>query len=376
MKRNHAILLCLTFFYSSVLCHAQTYISMRPNWTFNTPIAKSNSLRYYVSKGTGNNEHEARNDAFAQIIKESQVQVGVSISSKNALDAFQKGDEINTIANEYNIPMREVCSFSEYNKGTNKYIYWYLVQMPIRGGIEFPFEPFEGDCYNMSKAQELRDLMKNEYKDEITIKRKQQAKEVRDQHKQNRQEAKELKALSNKYLSFDRNKYVAWGIVGTGYPWNLYSSIEFRYGKTVGIGAYLDLGLDFTHITVNQKYTCTKTMFGYAAGIKFFPYRGLFLSCGYGSIPTPSKSVTLDLSDWQIEHGSTDEMIDKAQKKAACDKVQQNNGLLVHAGYDLVTDLTSHAGFFLGINAGVSFDFANKVIAPSALIKFGVAWKY
>lgn len=197
-----------------------------------------------------------------------------------------------------------------------------------------------------------------------------------EKQKKEGQKKSKVDLMNNSYCEANKNRYVAWSIAGAGYPWNLVTGIEFRAGGLVGVGLYGDIGMDFTNIN----YSCykadeggkiqlntLKTAFRYAAGIKFYPYRGLFIDCGYGTI---SKAVVNDVElnkgyQWKYEEHSRDDA-----RKA----VENSHGLLFHAGYNLVTDLSSGAGFFLGVSGGASYDVINKVFAPSVNLKLGVAW--
>lgn len=177
--------------------------------------------------------------------------------------------------------------------------------------------------------------------------------------------------MDNTYCRANKNRYVAWNIAGAGYPWNLVTGIEFRGGGIVGVGLYGDIGMDFT--TISYDYydggkvagNTVKTAFRYAGGIRFYPYRGLFVDCGYGSIAKTNVSLK-GMENGQYKFYSTPE--------AARAAVQNSHGILFHAGYNLVTDLSNHAGFFLGISGGASYDVINKVFAPSVNLKLGVAW--
>lgn len=173
--------------------------------------------------------------------------------------------------------------------------------------------------------------------------------------------------MDNSYCNANKNRYVAWGIAGAGYPWKLITSIEFRGGGVVGVGLYGDIGMDFTNIEYKTysvygdtyRTQTLKTSFRYAGGIRFFPYRGLFIDCGYGTISKSSISLT------DVYYSS-----DATAKKA----VQSSHGLIFHAGYNLVTDLSYGVGFFMGISGGASYDVINKEFAPSINLKLGIAW--
>lgn len=191
--------------------------------------------------------------------------------------------------------------------------------------------------------------------------------------KKQKKEGKKSKIdlMDNSYCKANKNRYIAWNIAGAGYPWNLVTGIEFRAGGIVGVGLYGDIGMDFT--TISYDYydggkvagNTVKTAFRYAGGIRFYPYRGLFVDCGYGSIAKTNVSLK-GMKNGQYKFYSTPE--------AARAAVQNSHGLLFHAGYNLVTNLSDGAGFFLGISGGASYDVINYVFAPSVNLKIGVAW--
>ena len=340
---------------------------MRPNWTYNTPKAEHPSYSYYVSKGVGATEKEARKDAFVIAIKEAQSRIGVGTYSKEILEkAFQEGRDFNVVASAYEIPMKEVCFFAQ-KQDNGTYHYYQLIQIAKAGNITPQFQAFDGDCYDFSKAIEIKKLMEETYKDEIA-ERKQKQKELKKNEKKKQHIEK---------MYYDKSKYIAWAIVGASYPWNLVSGLEFRYGNIVGFGAYVDLGMDFTAIRVidtyphysvrGNVYHTTKTQFRYAGGLKFFPYKGIFIDCGYGTIHKPSSTIK-----YSVGGGNEFDSSVKSHIRSQVDN--SSNGILFHAGYNLVTDLSYHAGFFLGISAGASYDVHNKVFAPSINLKIGVAW--
>lgn len=343
----------------TVCCLAQTQISLRPNWTYNPPKAENSTYEYYVSKGVGKSEKDARKDAFVIAAKEAQSRIGVGANSAEIFKTFQTSDkEFNVIASTYEIPMKEVCSFVE-KTSDGQFYYYQLLQMAIRGDIIPNFRPFSGDCYDFSKSKELREMMKTEYKERIETERR---------------VAKDSKRLNNPYCKERRNNYMAWSIAGAGYPWSLVSGMEIRYGADVGFGLYGDVGMDFTPTIVEYSqnavvgYT-TITNFKYVAGIKFYPYRGVFVDFGYGTIALPSQRVFSD-----VYYGDN---IDWHSYVKIKDLVSPNShGLLFHAGYNFVTDMEYDAcSFFLGFNAGASYDVVNHVLAPSVNLKIGMAWR-
>jgi len=176
--------------------------------------------------------------------------------------------------------------------------------------------------------------------------------------------------MDNSYCRANKNRYVAWNIAGAGYPWNLVTGVEFRGGGIVGVGLYGEVGMDYTTIeysyySYSDRYSdkTLKTAFRYAGGVRFYPYKGLFLDCGYGTI---AKSFVDGVS---VGSSNSSDRENNAKKA-----VENSHGILFHAGYNLVTDLSCDAGFFLGLSGGASYDVVNKVFAPSINLKIGVAW--
>lgn len=349
---------------------AQTYISMRPNWTFNPPQAENSTYEYYVSKGVGNTEKEARADAFVLAVKEAQTRVGVRANSEEIFRAFQTTDQdFNVTANSYKIPMKEVCFFSEKSRDGQIYYHYQLLQVAISGNITPSFKQFTGDCYDFSKAKELREIMKEEYREQMEEDKKRQEQEAKLQAQQEKEDKINMRKQKIKdNLYWEKGKYIAWNIAGTGYPWNLTDGVEFRYGGVIAIGAYLDVGMDFTTIRYyhhnhdRYEYDKTNVFFHYDGGIKFYLYKGIFLDCGYGTINVP----TGVLNYYETWDGDT---------KSYTNVTTNSHGFLFHAGYNLVTSLRYGTGFFLSLSAGASYDMIYKVFAPSVVLKIGIAWE-
>lgn len=291
-----------------------------PEWAINLPKSNEPTMDYLVGIGEGNNYKEAYNEAFSDVLRKLIVRFRLSVNSNDIMNAAYRGESLATISKDYNLPpMREVCASQIKQQGRERV--YLLYQIAADGMITNPvFEPFT-KCDDNSR---------------------------------------------------NGNKYIAWNIAGASYPWSLTSGIEFRYGKKVGFGAYLDLGIDFTRINiynVEEYWTAsnatTKVFFHYAGGLKFYLYKGIFLDCGYGSISKP----VVDLGNVGYYNYWSTSLEEKAKNRA-----HSAHGLLFHAGYNLVTNLANGAGFFLGISAGASYDVMNEEFAPSMMLKIGVAW--
>lgn len=290
-----------------------------PEWAINLPKSNEPTMDYLVGIGEGNNYKEAYNEAFSDVLRKLIVRFRLSVNSNDIMNAAYRGESLATISKDYNLPpMREVCASQIKQQGRERV--YLLYQIAADGMITNPvFEPFT-KCDDNSR---------------------------------------------------NGNEYIAWNIAGASYPWSLISGIEFRYGKKVGFGAYLDLGIDFTRIkcifNVEEYWTAatTKVFFHYAGGLKFYLYKGIFLDCGYGSISKP----VVDLGNVGHYGSWTYSLAEKAKNR-----VHSAHGLLFHAGYNLVTNLANGAGFFLGISAGASYDVMNEEFALSMMLKIGVAW--
>lgn len=321
MKKAITILL---FLISSIGAFAQI-----PDWAINLPKSKEPSMDYLVGIGEGNTYKNAYNEAVCDALRKLILRFGLSVNSNDVMSAVYSGQELTTISRDYNIPpINNVCISQVKQQGVERV--YVLFQIPANAMVTNPvFEPF-------TKCDNKKEKLKNQ-------------------------------------LYWDKGKYVAWNISGTGYPWNLTDGVEFRYGGIFGIGGYLDLGMDFTRIKYSYYIddgwrgysTTTKLFFHYGGGLKIYLYKGIFIDCGYGTINKP----TIDVGP-----SGSDSIWTREPKEIAKEKAEYSHGLLFHAGYNLVTNLDSGAVFFLGLSAGASYDVKNKVFAPSVLLKIGVAF--
>ena len=302
-----------------------------PQWVINVPKPSNPTISYVLGVGEGSSYKEARNEAFNDILRKLIVQYRLTVNSNDIMSSVYDGVSLSTISKDYNLPpMKETCSYQTQQYGRNRV--YLLYQTAANGMISNP--EFE----NFTKCNAGRKKW---------------------------------------------NCYIAWNIAGTGYPWNLFSGIEFRYGKTLGVGGYADLGMDFTAVTASYKYGLndypkvaylTKVFFRYAVGVKFFAFKGLFIDFGYGTIAKPSAKVDggvmesdyCDFWDGQLNQLGKQKILDMVQ--------YSSSGLLFHIGYNLVTNLDKGCGFFLGISAGASYDVFLNEVAPQINLKVGIAW--
>lgn len=316
MKKFVSTLLFLTI---SISTFAQI-----PDWAINLPKSNNPTMDYLVGIGEGSTYKNAYNEAVCDALRKLILRFGLSVNSNDVMSAVYSGQELTTISRDYNIPpINNVCISQVKQQGLERV--YVLFQIPANAMVTNPvFEPF-------TKCENKKEKLKNR-------------------------------------LYWEKGKYVAWNIAGTGYPWNLTDGVELRYGGIIGIGAYLDVGMDFTTIRhYNNNFGCyeydkTNVFFHYDGGIKFYLYKGIFLDCGYGTINVP----TGELNYYETWDGDT---------KRYTNVTTNSHGFLFHAGYNLVTSLRYGTGFFLSLSAGASYDMINKVFAPSVVLKIGIAWE-
>lgn len=329
-----------------------------PDWAINLPKSNNPTMDYLVGIGEGSTYKNAYNEAVCDALRKLILRFGLSVNSNDVMSAVYSGQELTTISRDYNIPpINEVCRSEIKQQGLERV--YVLFQIPANAMTTNPvFEPF-------TKCNKKKDAIKEK-------------------------------------LYWEKGRYVAWNIAGTGYPWNLTDGVEFRYGGVIGIGAYLDIGMDITHVKITQcehitqdpstggyrpsdvyqNKSTAKLAFHYSGGLKFYFYKGLFVDFGYGTISHPMSQIyCVHNSDnpWSYVYLPYD--FDNYLTSTSYDKsvvrrlVQKNShGILFHVGYNLVTNLQNSTGFFLGLNAGASYDIINKVYAPSVNLKIGVAW--
>lgn len=371
------------------LINAESKRSMwRPNWTYNIPPSKSSAYAYNSFKGIGASERESRKDAYAKAMQASQSQLGIMASSDEINKAVNEGKDFNVVSQNYSIPMWEVCQYT-IKDGTD-YYYWILMRIASDANKSVSREPFDGDCADFSKASELRAMMRDEFQQDIEEAKQREKEEKEAAEKAARQAEKvarqEARTRRLNVIDFPKERYVAWRIVGAGYPWNLTSGVNFRYGfyEFLGIGAYLDLGADFTHVNVTlvsgDKAKTTSCHFHYSGGVKFYPYRGLFVDCGFTSKTPAHQNVLANLKISSFDKDS-DGWLKNSSSAAKIIKnaIEQSNAIMFGVGYDLVTnrnDKFSNDGFYLGVSVGAMYDINSKKFSPTASLRIGVAWSY
>ena len=187
--------------------------------------------------------------------------------------------------------------------------------------------------------------------------------------KEQEKHVKNLAKENNPFFTNGHNNYLAWGILNTGYPFTLGTCFMGRHGNIIGIGYYLSIGVDFGGKSTYHKdesiYTPTEYDFNkkdiaplhYSAGLKFFPYKDIFLSVGYGTLGCKKTNTFND-----------------SEGRWGTDGWRQGKGLIFTTGYDVLVGNLRNGNFILSASVGVLYDTFLDEWYPLVNIKMGVAW--
>lgn len=375
----------LLFLLACCMVYGQKGPKIVPNWVLKTPIPGNDTYYYLVQTANGPSQREARNLAIAQAFMQADYFGGTAVNSENINKAIQEGISYEVISNQFSIPLYIACEFHRENEnGTVDY--YILCQIAKSGNNAFQSEPFN-ECYEMDISIQRMEEYKKKHAAEFKAKKREEARRARESERKDRKyerqesrNGRRKRLNDNDYVDNERNKYVAWGIVGASYPWNVNSSIEFRCGNTVGFGLYGELGVGVSKLDIKalhhpdseirlQQDKLQNKIFGffsYSAGIKFFPYRGLFIGCGYGSyLKYPLK---IECPDENTGEQNIDYCKDAMRNP--------NSGVQCLLGYDFVNKMKYNSSFYLGVKGGIIYDINNKLIVPLVGLKLGIAFSY
>lgn len=382
----------LLFLLACCMVYGQKGPKIVPNWVLKTPIPGNDTYYYLVQTANGPSQREARNLAIAQAFMQADYFGGTAVNSASINKAIQDGIGYDVISAQFKIPLNIVCEFNRDNEdGT--FDYYILCQIAKSGNIAFQSEPFN-ECYEMDISIQRMEEYKKKHAAEFKAKEREEARRAREERLKN-----------NDYINNRRNKYVAWGIAGATYPWDLNTSIEFRYGNTVGFGLYGGVGMGFTKLDVSNYNNLHQWIrpnydkevhcnFSYSAGLKFFPYRGFFIGCGYGSyikypmsIECPEDYINKKIAQYNSDGyfvgnvEAPDYEATGKRNEEFCEDVlknrKMNHGMQFILGYDFVSKMVdTNVGFYLGVKGGIIYDIKNKAIVPLAGLKLGLAFSY
>lgn len=192
---------------------------------------------------------------------------------------------------------------------------------------------FDEDNDLLEKIGKLEEEERKKVEKREKEERKEEEKQEKEQERKLRRESIAKKTEDYSYLG---------GTFGGLYPWNFTAGLTARYGsKFIGIGGYIDLGMDFEpldHIDAN-------VYFRMASGVQLYICEGLNIDIGYCTLPPT-----------------------EAYYKAGYDKKYvyfPNQGLSFRLGYQNLWNVWG-----LGIGAGGVYNFFTKELSLSINLKF------
>lgn len=365
----------LLFLLVCSLAFAQKGPKIVPNWVLRKPIPGNDTYYYLVQTANGPSQREARNLAIAQAFMQADYFGGTAVNSASINKAIQEGISYEVISAQFKIPLNIVCEFNRDNEnGTVDY--YILCQVAKSGNNAFQPEQFN-ECYEMDISIQRMEEYKKKHAAEFKVKEREEARRAREAECEDRKYERQKRLNDNDYVYNGRNKYVAWGVAGATYPWNVNTSVEFRYGHTIGFGMYGEIGcgvskLNITNYSMVAKYYGGKFgdiqgelfgFFSYSAGVKFFPYRGLFIGCGYGSYLKYPHNFEYPENYLSFNYDYCKDAMHKP-----------NHGMQFILGYDFV--FGKDGGFYLGVKGGIIYDIKNQAIVPLVGLKLGGAIGY
>lgn len=370
----------LSFVLFCCLVFGQEKPKMVPDWVWRTPISGNDTYYYVKQKANGATQREARNLAIAQAFMQANYFGGTTINAESLNKAIQDDISYEVISEGFRIPLNIVCEFEMKNEDDGSWDYWILCQIAKRGNISPRFEPYI-DCDKDSISRRKLEEYYETYASEIKKKKKMEQQLVRDKEREEDRERRkaELDAFrekfyndQSKYVEDKKNHYVAVTIAGASYPWNIHTSVEYRNGGTMGYGVYGELGIGFTIEPMEYSYTTRfnsdypNVYFYYSAGVKFYPYKGLFAGCGYGSY------MPYYLLKSQEDKYDKVYVNDKDSNGKPYYYYKRNHGMHFVMGYDWYSG--GELGVLLGIKGGIIYDVVNNVVLPTISLRFGVGF--
>ncbi len=289
-----------------------------PKWVKNTPMNSTIATSNYIfvwGEGVDSTRTLAKQKAFADAVRKGLYELqAVRLSAQAISDIEQNGLSAATVYT--NRAIRECCATEGVLLGNHSCKVYVLLQVQYDANrlVNFYIVPESFNCYDDNFEQELQNWNKEVYK-----RRKQE-------------ESKKTARLKKERSNW--TNHINWSGIGLAYPIKLHTGINSRFGTNVGFGFYATIGIgwlwskDPYYDYFLEPYDI---YFHYEAGAKFYPYKGAFLSCGYGTI------------------GNTTKYLDLAQ------------GMLLKAGWDFNV-LDGYMSF--SVNGGVGYDIASKTWSP------------
>ena len=134
------------------MCYAQKRPSFKfegkpmPDWVIGkTPEPDHFSYYYKVFEGVNVDVEAARNQAIVQAFQQALAFVSTTVNSADVYEAIAKGTSLKVVSETFSIPIYFTCEF--YKKlPDDKWHYWMLCQIAIRGNIDPHFNTHFTEC--------------------------------------------------------------------------------------------------------------------------------------------------------------------------------------------------------------------------------------
>ena len=134
------------------MCYSQKQPSFKfegkpvPNWLMGkTPEPDHYSYYYKVFEGVSTDVDAARNQAIVQAFQQALAFVSTTVNSADVYEAIAKGTSLKVVSETFSIPIYFTCEF--YKKlPDDKWHYWMLCQIAIRGNIDPHFNTHFTEC--------------------------------------------------------------------------------------------------------------------------------------------------------------------------------------------------------------------------------------
>ena len=174
---------------------------------------------------------------------------------------------------------------------------------------------------------------------------------MREQQQRAREQLRRV-SREQRFRDSGRANYISLLNVQIGYPFRLVAltSITGRHGGIVGVGYYAHLGMQTSSLFPND---AVLGMY-YSVGAKFFPYKNIFLSAGFGTVGF-ERMETFNREDGRFGTSGW----------------RQGTGISLMAGHNFL--FGEFNMFILSVGAGMSYDLFTGRWKPTFNLIFGIA---
>lgn len=138
-------------------CFAQKSSSIKtfegrpmPDWIESPPVPHNSSYYFKVFDACDADLEKARNQAIRKAFQQAMTFVSTTVKSDDVFRAIEEGKDFGVISETYSIPIYYTCEFLK-RRPDNKYVYWILCQIAVRGNVTPIFNTHFADCNTHEK---------------------------------------------------------------------------------------------------------------------------------------------------------------------------------------------------------------------------------